>query len=117
VHQDPVHARRAPHGATPVPASGDGPELLVHLAGDLDYTAVRGALRLIERTAERAPSGIVVDLNDVDFVDSSGMRLLYEAAQTCRTRGIAFHVDGVNSRISRDLEVGGVLDELTGPHP
>ena len=88
--------------------------VVVRLAGELDlYNA--GAVRdaLLEAAA-REPERLVVDLSEVDFVDSTALGVLVEArAKLANHRGFLLASPGLETR--RALEVSG-LDHHFGIH-
>lgn len=55
---------------------------------------------------------VVVDMSAVEFVDSSGLRVLIEAHQTADEAGRSFQLSNPSSTVSRLLEISGVSDYL-----
>lgn len=83
--------------------------------------AVRGAVdaatcgRLDAALREIVGSGallVAVDLGDVRFLDSSGLRVLARWAAHLREEGGALLVEGASGATRRVLELAGVLHEL-----
>ena len=74
----------------PLPMSGDGVEVL-HARGELDVTVVPTVLSRVPEMLEGA-SGVVLDLTDVTFCDSSGIRLVDRLARECSRAGAVFRV-------------------------
>jgi anti-sigma B factor antagonist len=68
---------------------GDG-IAVVRLNGELDKFAADDALAQIDALA--APSGLVIDLSELTFLDSAGLHALFSAARSAQERGtrIAF---------------------------
>ena len=97
-------------GAREHPVAGidrDGRAVVVRLQGELDlYNApdVRGAL--LDSCAEE-PARLVVDLTDVEFVDSTALGVLVEArAKMADGRAFILAAPGMETR--RALEVSGL---------
>jgi anti-sigma B factor antagonist len=101
--EDPVAPLREP----PIQAVETvGDAIVVRLAGELDlYNAedVRGALA---GAAAAAPRLIVVDLTQVEFVDSTALGVLIEARSKLGQNGIALAGPRLETR--RALQVSGL---------
>lgn len=67
---------------------------------------------LAEALAECSHDTVVLDLANIDFVDSSGLRVLIEAHQAAEESGRALHLANVSSSVNRLLEISGVSDYL-----
>jgi anti-anti-sigma factor len=92
--------------------SGPGGPVLV-LAGEIDVS-VSGALgdRLRELLAD-APERVVVDLGEVGFIDSSGLRTLLQVDAEARagsSRLVLRNVTGLPRRLMSVTEVDGLLE-------
>jgi anti-anti-sigma factor len=65
----------------------DGDDIVVaRLSGELD---IAGAERIGKRIAEAVPSsarGVVVDMSDLEFIDSSGVSMLFALARRVGSR-------------------------------
>jgi anti-anti-sigma factor len=80
--------------------------IVFSLAGELDLAAAPAAWLALEPALEDPGTKLVVDLADLEFVDSSGIALLYRLAQA-RDR------DSLRLLPSRHAGVNKVID-LTG---
>lgn len=90
----------------------DSGEAVVALSGDLDLSGVRRVAADLDAFAEEHRDGIVFDLEEVDFMDSSGIALLLRAAT--KVQGV--EVRHPSSVIRRIIEVTGLSDMLrVGP--
>jgi anti-sigma B factor antagonist len=89
---------------------------VLHVAGELDIaTAPRLCARLDATRTGRRPR-LLVDLTDVDFCDSTGLRALLGAASEVRARGGRFAiVCPPRSDVARLLEIVGA-GEWIGIH-
>jgi len=87
-----------------------GAETWVVVEGDLDV-AVLPAAESVLLEAAGADRPVVVDLRSCDFVDSSGLRVLYQAHLVARRRGggVAI-VPSMSAR--RAIELAGFEGEL-----
>lgn len=88
--------------------------VVVHLIGELDlYNAPQLREALSELTAEE-PGRIVIDLAQVEFVDSTALGVLIEArSRLGEPRGFLLAAPGIET--SRALQVSG-LDRHLGVH-
>jgi anti-sigma B factor antagonist len=93
------------------PAGSDG-RAIVAAEGQVDLAT---APRLAEALAQ-AHGGdikeIVVDLTEVDFLDSVGVRVLVEAARDAAQQDVSLSVRGARGWVARVLEITGVDEYL-----
>jgi anti-sigma B factor antagonist len=89
----------------------DGDPIIVTLSGELDI-AVAPKLReaLAEITEE--DRDVLVDLEDLTFLDSTGISVLVLACKRIRSQGGAFSLAGMSDRVRRVLEVTSLLEFL-----
>ena len=98
----------ASHDALTVEISPDH-AMVVH--GDIDIAGgpiLETAILLHERE-----HSIVIDLGDVLFIDSSGLRSLLGASRRARTRGSEVLLRAVGPEVRRILDITGTADEFT----
>ena len=77
------------------------------LAGEID---AHTSARLTETFA--GDDDLVLDLSAIEFVDSSGLRVLIELHQAREAAGSAFVIRAPSSPVRRLLEISGVGDHL-----
>jgi anti-sigma B factor antagonist len=89
--------------------------VVVNAAGEIDlYTAPRFA-EALEAAAEAAPS-VVVDLTEVTFMDSTGLRCLLRARARAAEGGGAISLTvATGSPVARLLDIAGVTEMFEGP--
>jgi anti-sigma B factor antagonist len=84
---------------------------VIALAGELDYgTVAQVQQRLAELRDAGAP--VVLDLDRLTFMDSTGIRLVLTACEDARDRGWSFRVTRGSERVQRVLEAAQVIDRL-----
>jgi len=93
--------------------SDDGAGLRVSLAGDCDL-AVRDELVTTLLAAVSRSRCVVVDLAEVDFLDSSGIHGLVAAHRAAVERGGRLYLENPSGTVANVLEVTGVRDLLGG---
>jgi anti-sigma B factor antagonist len=84
----------------------------VSLAGELDLSCTR---QMEERFAEidvQAPARVVVDLGGLEFIDSSGLRMLLLADARAREHGYELVLCPGREPVQRVFEMAGALDIL-----
>jgi anti-sigma B factor antagonist len=87
---------------------GDG-MIIVH--GDID---VAGGPILDAAIREREGDGaVVIDLGDVFFIDSSGLRSLLGASRRARERATTVTLKKVGAEVHRLLEITGTTEHFT----
>jgi stage II sporulation protein AA (anti-sigma F factor antagonist) len=97
----------------------EGAAYVLRIKGDVDLSNSHDLQRAIERLCRRAREEmVVIDLADVRFIDSSGLRALYDgtrrASSPVRLRNPAPHVQRVLEialpgcfAVELDMEAGG----------
>ena len=91
-------------------SSGDG--LVLRVAGELDVvTAGPLAARLAE-LAKQPLESLVIDLNDTQFIDSSGLHLLLNARRRMTRRGRVFAVICGEGPARRAIELARLGETL-----
>jgi len=88
----------------------DDDVVVARLIGEIDMS---NAVELGDALAARlknASRGLVLDLTECEYLDSAGIRLLYELHERLRQRGLDLRVvAGPGAAIAPALEVAGVL--------
>jgi anti-anti-sigma factor len=99
----------------------NGDAVLLTASGDLDLAATEPAEGELRRAEATGPKLLVFDLNAVEFIDSSGLRVLLLAATRASEAGRRFVVARASGQVKRVIEMtgGDRLFELAPalPHP
>ena len=74
---------------------------VVTLHGELDMLTVEPLRKLLDAACVGDPDRVVVDLNDVPFVDVLSLSTILAAADALRDRGAALTVVGASSPVRR----------------
>ena len=100
----PSPAREIGAGGLQILSLRVGATHVLHLSGEFDLTAEEGFLTEIAEVAGDAPTEIVLDLGDVDFMDARGLLALVRASEA---------VGGTALKISRSSQAVRRIVELT----
>ncbi|MEP7202254.1 MAG: STAS domain-containing protein [Ilumatobacteraceae bacterium] len=89
----------------------NGPDGAIVVHGDID---VAGGPKLESAIVARETDGpIVIDLGDVYFIDSSGLRSLLGASRRARARSADVVLRNVGAEVLRLLEITGTTDHFS----
>jgi anti-sigma B factor antagonist len=83
------------------------------LVGELDVATAPGLQAAIDRLCEEGAREIVLDLHELSFIDSSGLRLIFTSGQLCERHGCDFSLARVQPHAQRLFEVAGVGGRLS----
>ena len=86
--------------------------ILVALHGDVDL-ATASIVEDELRRAEHSEKRVVIDLREVSFMDSTGIRTLISADRRLRERGGSLQIIRVPAHVHRLFELVGITDHLT----
>ena len=85
--------------------------VVISLAGELDLATAE----LLEQAVAGAEQGerlVVLDLQELAFIDSTGLRGVLAALELCRDRGQEFAITPGSQQVQRLLSVTGVAPHL-----
>jgi anti-sigma B factor antagonist len=78
--------------------------------GDIDIAGGPTLERYVGRSQDGLP--IVLDLHDVEFIDSSGLRTLLAAARRARQHDTHVRLRNVGAAVRRMLEITGTAQQF-----
>jgi anti-sigma B factor antagonist len=81
----------------------DGLRVVVH--GDVNYESAGDLRNLLASALEHLPARLVVDLAQVNYMDSSGIAVLVESLQVQRKRGLELTLCGLQPRVRSLFEI------------
>lgn len=87
----------------------DDGTMVVH--GDIDMAG--GPLLEASILQRESDVPIVIDLRDVSFIDSSGLRSLLDAGRRARARGAEVVLRAVGPEVARLLDITGTAGQFT----
>ena len=78
------------------------------LAGDLDMSATFALEPVLDRVLADGPRRLVLDLEDVGFVDSSGLGLLITTHERAARAYVDMEITGAGPEIQRVFQLAGL---------
>ena len=86
----------------------DGDHAVVRVVGELDLETAPRLREELVGLVNRGVTELVLDLADLDFIDSSGLSVLIMALKRLRERGGELRLRSVPARARRVLEASGL---------
>jgi anti-sigma B factor antagonist len=86
----------------------------IDLQGDIDFATAPALSRQLEELAGGNPVLVIVELGNVSFLDSSGLRALVHGARAIEQAGGRLLVEGASGAVARVLELTDLLQRLSG---
>jgi len=91
---------------------GEDGTAVVTCRGDVDLSTCGELERAIESSLEPGVRVLRVDLHDLEFMDSTGLRSLMRAQRRCAEQGVRMELV-VGAAVRRLLELTGALEQFT----
>jgi anti-anti-sigma factor len=83
------------------------------LSGELDITSASELEQVVKaRLVAEAPATLVVDLGDLTFVDSTGLRAIVAVVDACKEHGCDLAILPGTRAVQRLFELTGLIDVL-----
>jgi anti-anti-sigma factor len=92
--------------------STDGDRATVSLRGELDLSGVDRARQAIEQAEANGAPLLVLDLSQLDFIDSTGLEVLLRAARRAHDDGRRLIVQRPSRYVRRLLEMTAIDQSL-----
>lgn len=89
--------------------------LVVDIAGHLDTQTAGPAMDALQVYLDDSPDNFLINLAGLDFVSSSGLRIILRAAKQIRAKGGNMKVCGARGMVKEVLEISG-FDRLLDLH-
>jgi len=86
--------------------------VILALAGELDMASVEQLRAAIERETTNDKAMLVLDLQQLQFIDSTGLRAILTTLERCREHGREFAITPGSPQVQRLLSVAGVAEHL-----
>jgi anti-sigma B factor antagonist len=95
-----------------VTVSANGDRATVALRGELDLSGVERARQAIEQAESNESPLLVIDLSELDFIDSTGLEVLLRAARRAEDSGRRLIVAKPSRYVRRLLELTAIDQSL-----
>jgi anti-anti-sigma factor len=95
-----------------VTVSSDGDKATVALRGELDLSGVDRAREAIEQAEAGGATLLVLDLSQLDFIDSTGLEVMLRAARRAHDSGRRLIVARPSRYVRRLLEMTAIDQSL-----
>ena len=92
----------------------DGIKATLVLVGEFDMTGATLFWAYFSEVFETRPSAITVDVQDLEFIDSSGFLALLQARHAAVMAGMAFRVADPSPMLRLHIELTGLRQLLLG---
>jgi anti-anti-sigma factor len=112
-----VSERASTPGTLAISADVEGGTATISLVGELDLASAGRLEQALAGAVERLPARIVIDLTQLAFIDSSGLRVLLQAASRSREQGYELVLLPGSPSIQKVFEVTGALQILRFESP
>jgi anti-anti-sigma factor len=90
----------------------EGTTATFHLSGELDTSAARAVDRAIDEVIAGGVTSLVIDLGQISFIDSSGLRSLIRARQALGDGADSVKLRNPQPSTMRLLEITGLQDQF-----
>jgi anti-anti-sigma factor len=87
-----------------------GEPRVVSIRGEVDLATAPELESFVVRALEESPGTLVLDLEALSFIDSSGLRVLVAVSRDARSRGVAIQLRNVPRHAQRVLDLTGLSD-------
>jgi anti-sigma B factor antagonist len=89
----------------------------VVIRGDVDISSAPQLEAVLDEVIEKGALLVVLELEHVEFLDSSGLRVILAAANELRDRDGSLVIGGASPAVVSVLEITGVIDRLRSSSP
>ena len=99
-------------GAFGLTRAVDGTTATLSLSGELDTSAARSVDRAVDEVVAHGVTSLVIDLGEISFIDSSGLRSLIRARQQLGDDSDAVQLRNPQPGTLRLLEITGLQEQF-----
>lgn len=86
----------------------EGDAILIRPSGELDISTIQVLDAALQNAMKSEASEVLLDLWELTFIDSTGLRLLVLAAERLHGSGNRLRMLRVSAPVSRSLEISGL---------
>lgn len=96
-----------------VEAQNQGQSYILAVSGELDLAAASSLEEELGQALESGAQVIVIDLKNLDFIDSTGLSVLVRAHQRAEESGLRLGLVNPGAQVERLLSLTGLAQRLT----
>lgn len=96
-----------------VEVNREGDAIVLAIAGELDLSSSPALEDEIAKAIQTDATSLVIDLRELEFVDSTGLGVLVKANQLATDAGREFGLVRGGPQVERLLDLTGLADRLT----
>jgi anti-sigma B factor antagonist len=85
---------------------------VIRLMGEMDLANVEEARQAVSAAIEGEDAAVIVDMSELEFIDSTGISMLLEAQAASRSDSNRLGFRGVRAEVARTLQLTGVDEQL-----
>ena len=100
-------------GSLTIRRTDDARGVVLVLEGELDLESAPELGEHLDQVERAHPERLLIDLSVLDFMDSSGLRVLIRARESARDHGYQLVLRRGSRQVQRLLEITGVIDGFT----
>jgi anti-anti-sigma factor len=104
--------RRDPNQVLEITLSDEGDMRVLRFAGELDMAGVDRFQKLLAKEGTSEIATFVLDMRDLSFIDSSGLRAVIMADERVRAKGGRIVVVRGPQRVNEVMEMTGVARQI-----
>jgi len=82
--------------------------------GDIDVETAEQLREELDGVLSSGAVYVILDASDVNFIDSSGLRVIVDVGNRLRERNGQLMIEGISAAVSRILELTGLLERYRG---
>ncbi len=106
----------APHPLTLATTDTSGTRCLITVHGDVDLDTAPRLTEAINNAVARGRTHIAVDMNEVTFIDSVGLRVLIQAYEGAVDVQGSLRITEASTAVLRILDITGFTEQLLDPN-
>ena len=89
----------------------------VVVRGEIDMETAPQLERVLDEVVAKGALLVTLDLEGVDFLDSSGLRVILGASNKLNAQEGQLLIEGASSAVQRVLEITGIIERLRQSRP
>ena len=107
-----IRGRRREADGLHVELERQGERVAVRASGELDLSSADQFSEKLRQAIRASSLGVILDLGEVTFIDSTGLRALISVATLCHGAGRELIVMRASEQVEYVIETSGVADLL-----